>query len=97
MRVPALVAAQRWSKRLRRQDSLIVQMCNLIPVAKTVGATGSFQQYPSVSAGRPGTPKEEQWKLRYHRTRWHLKSLASDISEQTVFPSDPIMDERGIL
>ena len=35
--------------------------------------------------GDPDTPKEEQWKLRYHRTKVALEALATDIKEQTVF------------
>ena len=38
-----------------------------------------------VPAGRSTTSKEEQWKLRYHRTKVALESLATDIKEQTVF------------
>ena len=64
----------------------IVQMCNLVPVAKTVG---SNRIVPTISIpyplGDPGTSKEEQWKLRYHRTKVALESLATDIKEQTVF------------
>ena len=47
-----------------------MQMCNLIPVAKTVG---SNRIVPTISIpyplGDPATTKEEQWKLRYHRTK----------------------------
>ena len=64
----------------------IVQMCNLVPVAKTVG---SNRIVPTISIpyplGDPDTPKEEQWKLRYHRTKVALEALATDIKEQTVF------------
>ena len=65
----------------------VVQMCNLIPVAKTVGVN---RIVPTISIpyplGDPNTPKEVQWKLRYHRTKVALESLATDIEEQTVFP-----------
>ena len=61
-------------------------MCNLLPVAKTVG---SNRIVPTISIpyplGDPGTSKADQWKLRYHRTRVAVESLAADIEEQTVF------------
>ena len=31
------------------------------------------------------TPKEQQWKLRYHRVGVALDALTADIDEQTVF------------
>ena len=66
-------------KEIEKAGFPIVQMCNLIPVAKTVGAN---RIVPTISIpyplGDPGTPKEEQWKLRYHRTKVALESLASD-------------------
>ena len=73
-------------KEIEKAGFPIVQMCNLIPVAKTVG---SNRIVPTISIpyplGDPGTSKEEQWKLRYHRTKVALESLATDIKEQTVF------------
>lgn len=64
----------------------IVQMCNLVPVAMTVG---SNRIVPTISIpyplGDPNTSKEEQYKLRYSRTKLTLKTLATDIQEQTVF------------
>lgn len=63
-----------------------MQMANLIPIAKTVGAN---RMVPTISIpyplGDPNTPKEEQWKLRYHRVGVALDSLTTDIQEQTVF------------
>jgi len=53
-------------------------MCNLIPVATTVGAI----PYP---LGNPGDSKEQQWKLRYHRVGVALDALTAEIKEQTVF------------
>ena len=35
--------------------------------------------------GDPNTPKEEQWKLRYHRVGVAIDALATPIEEQTVF------------
>ena len=64
----------------------MVQMANLIPIAKTVG---SNRMVPTISIpyplGDPNTPKEEQWKLRYHRVGVALEALATEIEEQTVF------------
>ena len=63
-----------------------MQMANLIPVAKTVG---SNRMVPTISIpyplGDPSTPKEEQYKLRYHRVGVALDALSTDIKEQTVF------------
>ena len=73
-------------KEFERAGFPIVQMCNLIPVATTVG---SNRIVPTISIpyplGDPGTTKEEQWKLRYHRVGVALDALATDIEEQTVF------------
>ncbi len=73
-------------KEIERAGFPIVQMCNLIPVAKTVG---SNRIVPTISIpyplGDPGTSKEDQWKLRYYRTKVALEALATDITEQTVF------------
>jgi len=64
----------------------VVQMANLVPVAKTAGAN---KIVPTISIpyplGDPSTPKEEQWKLRYHRVGVALDALTEDVSEQTVF------------
>ena len=64
----------------------MVQMANLIPIAKTVGAN---RMVPTISIpyplGDPQTPKEEQWKLRYHRVGVALDALATEIDDQTVF------------
>ena len=73
-------------KEFERAGFPIVQMCNLIPVATTVG---SNRIVPTISIpyplGDPNTTKEEQWKLRYHRVGVALEALATDIDEQTVF------------
>lgn len=73
-------------KEFERAGFTIVQMCNLIPVATTVGAN---RMVPTISIpyplGAPNTTKEEQWKLRYHRVGVALDALATDITEQTVF------------
>ena len=73
-------------KEFERAGFTIVQMCNLIPVATTVGAN---RMVPTISIpyplSNPNTSKEEQWKLRYHRVGVALDALATDITEQTVF------------
>lgn len=73
-------------KELERAGFPIVQMANLIPVALTVGAN---KIVPTISIpyplGDPGTPKEEQWKLRHHRVGVALDALTQDVKEQTVF------------
>ena len=73
-------------KEFERAGFTIVQMCNLIPVASTVGAN---RMVPTISIpyplGDPNTPREEQWKLRYYRVGVALDALATDITEQTVF------------
>ncbi|MBP1853783.1 glycine reductase [Clostridioides mangenotii] len=64
----------------------IVQMCNLVPVAKTVGAnrivTTVSIPYPM---GDPTKSKEEQYKLRYDIIQTALDALTTEIDEQTVF------------
>lgn len=73
-------------KEIERAGFPIVQMANLVPVAKTVG---SNRIVPTISIpyplGNPSTNKEEQWKLRYHRVGVALDSLTEDIKEQKVF------------
>lgn len=73
-------------KEFERAGFPIVQMCNLVPVATTVGAN---RIVPTISIpyplGDPNTTKIEQWKLRYHRVGVALDSLATEIKEQTVF------------
>ena len=73
-------------KEIERTGIPVVHMCNLVPVSKTVGANRivptSSIPYP---LGDPSTPKEDQWKLRYHRTKVAIQALATDVQEQTVF------------
>lgn len=61
-------------------------MANLIPVAKTVGVN---RLVPTISIpyplGDPATPKEEQFKLRYHRVGVALDALTVDIKEPYLF------------
>ncbi len=73
-------------KEIEKAGITVVQMANLIPVAKTVG---SNRMVPTISIpyplGDPNTSQEEQWKLRYHRVGIALDSLETEIKEQTVF------------
>ncbi len=73
-------------KEIEKAGFTIVQMCNLIPVAETVGAN---RIVPTISIpyplGDPNTSKEEQWKLRYYRTGVALDALTTEIQDQTVF------------
>lgn len=73
-------------KEFEKAGFPIVQMCNLIPVAKTVG---SNRIVPTISIpypmGDPSKSKDEQFKLRYKMVGTALKALAKDIEEQTVF------------
>lgn len=73
-------------KEIEKAGFPVVQMCNLIPVASTVGAN---KMVPTISIpyplGDPSTSKEAQWKLRYHRVGIALDSLTTDVKEQTVF------------
>jgi len=73
-------------KEIERAGLPVVQMCNLIPVAKSVG---SNRIVPTISIpyplGDPTKTKEEQWKIRYHRVKVALDALTADIQEQTVF------------
>ncbi len=73
-------------KEIEKTGMPVVQMANLIPVAKTVG---SNKIVPTISIpyplGDPNTSKDEQWKLRYHRVGIALEALATGIKEQTIF------------
>lgn len=73
-------------KEIERAGIPIVQMCNLIPVAMTVGAN---KIVPTISIpyplGDPSTSKDQQMKLRYHRVGVALDSLTENVQEQTVF------------
>ncbi len=73
-------------KEIERAGIPIVHMCNIVPVSMTVGAN---RIVPTISIpyplGDPGTSKEDQWKLRYHRVHVALEALATGVEEQTVF------------
>lgn len=73
-------------KEIEKAGLPVVHMCNLVPISLTVGTN---RIVPTISIpyplGDPASPKEEQWKLRYHRVGVALEALATDIKEQTVF------------
>ena len=73
-------------KEIEKAGFPVVQMANLVPVARTVGAN---KIVPTISIpyplGDPSTSKEEQWKLRYHRVGVALDALETEIEEQTIF------------
>lgn len=74
------------TREIEREGITIVQMANLIPVAKTVGVN---RLVPTISIpyplGDPATSKEEQFKLRYHRVGVALDALTADIKEPQLF------------
>ncbi len=73
-------------REIEKEGIPIVLIANLIPVAKSVGVN---KMVPAISIpyplGDPATPKEEQYKLRYHRVGVALDALTEDISEPTLF------------
>ena len=73
-------------KELEKAGFPIVQMCNLVPVATTVG---SNKIVPTISIpyplGDPATSTEAQWKLRLSRVKIALEALTDDITEQKVY------------
>lgn len=73
-------------KEIERAGITIVQMANLVSIAKTVGAN---RIVPTVSIphplGDPNLSKEDEWKLRKHRVGVALESLETGLEEPTVF------------
>ena len=73
-------------KEFERAGFPVVLMCNLVPVAQTVGVN---RIVPTISIpyplGNPGTSKEEQHLLRKSRVGTALDALATDIKKPTVF------------
>lgn len=74
------------TREIEKAGFTIVQMANLIPISKTVGAN---RMVPTISIpyplGDPNTSREEQYKLRYHRVGVALESLKTEIEEQMIF------------
>lgn len=73
-------------REIERAGIPVVEMCNLIPVAESVGVN---KIVPTISIpyplGDPNTTKEEQWKLRFHRVGIALDSLTINIEEPKIF------------
>ena len=69
-------------KEFERAGFPVVLMCNLLPVAQTVGVNRISIPYP---LGNPSTSKEEQHLLRRSRVEAALDALATDIKKQTIF------------
>ena len=74
------------TKEIEKAGITIVQMANLLPVAKTVGVN---RLVPTISIpyplGDPATSLEEQFKLRYHRVGVALDALTTNIKEPKIF------------
>lgn len=74
------------TKEIERAGIPIVQMANLVSIAKTVG---SNRIVPTISIpyplGDPNTSVEEQWKLRKHRVGVALDALEKQLEEATIF------------
>ena len=74
------------TKEIEKAGITIVQMANLLPVAKTAG---SNRIVPTISIpyplGDPSTPIQEQLKLRKHRVGVALDALTTEITGQTIF------------
>ena len=73
-------------KEIERYGIPIVHMSTITTISESVGAN---RIVPTISIpyplGNPNTPKEEQWKLRYHRVSVALDALTADVDGQTVF------------
>ena len=76
-------------KEVEKAGFPIVQMCNLVPVAKTVG---SNRIVPTISIpyplGDPTEGEEESYKIREKLVRRAFKALQTPITEQTVFEKE---------
>lgn len=75
-------------KEIEKAGIPIVQIANLIPVAKSVGTNKMVEAvsipYP---LGKPTLSEDDQRKLRYRKVGAALDALTVDIEEQTVFSS----------
>jgi betaine reductase len=78
------------AKELEREGIPTVLLCNIVPIALTVGANRIVPtrgiQYPM---GDPSLPREQEeaWRERLFLTA--LKALETPVTEPTVFPPDP--------
>ena len=73
-------------KEIERAGFPIVQMCNLVPVAKTVGAN---RIVPAIAIphplGNPALDKDEEKALRRHIVEKALDALTTEVDGQTIF------------
>lgn len=73
-------------REIERSGMPIVMLCNLVPVAQTVGTN---RIVPTISIpyplGNPADSKEDQYKLRYARVKRAVEALTIDVQESTVF------------
>lgn len=73
-------------KEIEKQGIPIVQMVNLIPVAKSVGVNRMVETisipYP---LGNPELTKEDEYSMRYSKVLTALKSLTKKITTQELF------------
>ncbi len=73
-------------KEIEKAGLPVVQLCNIIPVALSVGAN---RIVPTVSIpyplGDPSLTKEQQYKVRRRLVERALYALTEEIEDQTVF------------
>lgn len=76
------------AKEIERTGIPVVVMCNLLDVAKTVGANRMVQTFSvPYPLGNPELSKEAEWQLRTSRVEAALDALTTKVEEPTVFPS----------
>ena len=66
-------------REIEKTGMPVVQLCNLVPIAKTVGANRI------VPLGDPADSREEQYRLRRNLVGRALDALTAEIDQQTVF------------
>jgi glycine reductase len=80
------------AKELEREGIPTALLCNIVPIALTVGANRVVPtrgiQYPT---GDPSLPREQEEAWRERLLLTALKALETEVSGPTVFPSE----ERG--
>ena len=80
------------AKELEREGIPTVLLCNIVPIALTVGANRIVPtrgiQYPT---GDPSLSREQEEAWREHLLMTALKALQTPVDGPTVFPSE----ERG--
>ena len=73
-------------KEVEKAGFPIVQMCNLVPVAKTVG---SNRIVPAIAIphplGNPELDKDEEYALRKSLVKKALEALTTEVDKQTIF------------